>query len=443
MNNLPINVQRYLKKYSLTGWKLEHRLLHKIDNAIVIPVIAEYENLKLLFASLLKNGGKYFEKTAVIIVVNNFGDSAAEVKYDNQLSLQFLRRIIEKKYSDDPITTELIKSNLSICLIDASSNGFEMPKKTGGVGLARKIGMDEALKIFDYESSAKKILICLDADCTIAPNYLTAIVDEFNSRNLSTAYVNFRHNTSHDLPTTPAIICYEIFLRYYVLGLKYAKSPFAFHTIGSTMICDHESYIKVEGMNKQKAAEDFYFLEKLAKNYKVEKINSTSVYPSARSSWRVPFGTGQRVQRFLSHEQNEYLLYDPKTFDILKSWIELLHSSEIKSSKRYLNEAEHIHPELSKFLAQQNFAGDWEKILSNSTKSEQLEKQKQKWFDGFKTLKLIHHLRDTAFPQSDMFVALNELFERNGIKKEFFWFEKCIPDTDTQIKYLELLREVT
>lgn len=443
MNHLPISVQRYLNKYSLGCWKLEHQLPHKIDNAIVIPVIAEYENLKLLFASLLKNEGKYFEKSAVIIVVNNFEDSSSEVRCNNQLSLQFLRMIIEKKHSDDPITSELIKSKINICLIDASSKGLEMPMKTGGVGLARKIGMDEALKIFDYDSPSKNILICLDADCTVEPNYLTAIIDEFNSRNLSAAHVNFQHNTSRDLPTTHAIICYEIFLRYYVLGLKYAESPFAFHTIGSTMICDHESYIKIEGMNKQKAAEDFYFLEKLAKNYKVEKINSTVVYPSARSSWRVPFGTGQRVQRFLSHEQNEYLLYDPKTFDILKSWIEHFHSSEIKNSKQYLSEAKHIHPELIKFLVQQNFASDWEKILSNSTKSEQLGKQKQKWFDGFKTLKLIHHLRDTAFPQSDMFVALNGLFERIGIEKEFFWFDKCIPDIDIQTKYLELLREVT
>ena len=47
-----------------------------------------------------------------------------------------------------------------------------MPHKIGGVGLARKIGMDEALKIFNYNSTSKKILICLDADCTVASNYL-------------------------------------------------------------------------------------------------------------------------------------------------------------------------------------------------------------------------------------------------------------------------------
>jgi hypothetical protein len=443
MNALPENVNGYLRKYSFGNWNLESNIQNEIDNAVVIPVISEYENLQKLLTSLLNNDNTYFPQTAIIIVVNNFSDSSEEIKHDNQKSLNFLRTIISKNYSEDPLVSEIIKSNLNICLIDASSKGLEMPNKLGGVGLARKIGMDTALKIFDYNSSSKKILICLDADCVIDPNFLTEIVREFNNRNLSAATVNFMHNIEEDSPTTPAIICYEIFLHYYVLGLKYACSPFAFHTIGSTMICDYKSYIKVEGMNKRKAAEDFYFMEKLAKNYKIEKINSTTVYPSSRSSWRVPFGTGQRVGRFLSHKQNEYLLYDPVGFDILKAWLKIFNSNEIKISAQYLKSAREIHPELSNFLLEQNFEKDWNRILNNSANLQQLAKQKLKWFDGFRTLKLIHHLRDTAFPQKNMFEALNGMFERLEINEYFFWVEKSVPNLDVQRKYLELLRELT
>ncbi len=277
----------------------------------------------------------------------------------------------------------------------------------------------------------------------LIPIILHTIVDEFNYRKLSAAVVNFRHNPEEDSHTTCAIVCYEIFLLYYVLGLKYADSPFAFHTIGSTMICDYESYIKVEGMNKRKAAEDFYFLEKLAKNCTIDKINSATVYPSSRSSWRVPFGTGQRVGRFLSQRQNEYLLYDPASFDILKRWLKVFNAKENISSKDYLISAKLIHPELSNFLMEQNFVNDWERILKNSSTTEQLKKQKQKWFDGFKTLKLIHFLRDKAYPQIDMFEAMNGLFERFEINKDFFWHEKSTPSLNVQRNYLELLRELT
>ena len=126
---------------------------------------------------------------------------------------------------------------------------------------------------------------------------------------------------------TKAIICYEIFLRYYVLGLSFAKSEYAFHTIGSTMLCTPDAYVKVEGMNKRKAAEDFYFLEKLAKIFPIGEIKSTSIHPSKRGSWRVPFGTGKSVDRYLSNSRDEYLLYNPKSFVILKTWLEVLNDT--------------------------------------------------------------------------------------------------------------------
>lgn len=443
MNPLPEPVEKYLKKYSAGNWKLESQFKNKFDNVIVVPVIAEYNNVRKLLTSLLKNDNKHFKRTAIIIVVNNFPDSSDEVKNDNSETLIFLKTLRSNPNRDESLGVQFGKSDLSIGFIDASSTGLEMPKKIGGVGLARKIGMDETLKIFDYNSPNKKILICLDADCIVDSNYLTSIVEEFNKRNLSAAFMNFRHDIDEDSPTTAAIICYEIFLRYYVLGLKYADSPFAFHTIGSTMVCDHESYIKVEGMNKRKAAEDFYFLEKLAKNYKIVKIDSAIVYPSSRSSWRVPFGTGQRVERFLSDKQNENLLYNPLTFDILKKWLEVFNSDRPKTSNEFLASAKNIHTELCNFLTEQNFSNDWNKILSNSKTLEQLSKQKQKWFDGFRTLMLIHYLRDKAFPQIDMFEALNGIFKRVGINEDFFWFEKSIPNLDVQKKYLKLLRELT
>jgi len=85
-----------------------------------------------------------------------------------------------------------------------------------------------------------------------------------------------------------------------------------------------EAYVEVRGMNKREAGEDFYFLSKLAKIGKISYIKETCVYPSARPSTRVPFGTGSRVQRFLSGKGQEYLLYDPQIFVILADWLELM-----------------------------------------------------------------------------------------------------------------------
>jgi hypothetical protein len=430
MASYPDAVKRYFDKYKNDKRIFLNKIPAKYELAIIVPVLSESENIKKLFASLNENVFNYFEKIILIIVVNNTLSASEAVKKENLETLIWLRKEIEEN-----------NYKFSIGLVDASTPGNEMPDKTGGVGLARKIGMDLALTTFDYISSNKKILVCLDADCAVDENYFKEIYGNFNQHNFSAAYVSFEHKIADESENSLAIICYEIFLRYYILGLMFADSPYAFHTIGSTMICDYESYINIEGMNKRKAAEDFYFMEKLAKNYKINKIDNTAVYPSGRGSWRVPFGTGQRVNRFLSKQQNEYLLYNPASFIVLKYWLNVFNNPAKCSAKDYLSQAKEIHEELYNFLVDHNSEGALLQIIRNAKNERQLAKQKRSWFDGFKTLKLIHHLRDTAFPQTNMFDALDELLLYFNIIIERDK-QTDVPDFKTQLKYLNILREI-
>ncbi|MHB1687645.1 MAG: glycosyltransferase family protein [Ignavibacteriaceae bacterium] len=441
---IPSEVNKYLQKYSLSKWTAERSGFGKINTVVVIPAISEYENIKELLFSLSENDPEYFNSTLIMFVVNNLASSGEEVKKENKNTLEFLRSVVKKDFkNENKLTDRIISSGLNIAIVDASTEGKELPDKDGGVGLARKIGMDLALNIFDYKDNKKKILICLDADCAVGKNYLSEIIENFNQHNLSAAVVNYEHIINKSDETAAAIICYEIFLRYYVLGLNYAFSPYAFHTIGSTMACSYESYVKVEGMNKKKAAEDFYFLEKLAKNVKVENIKGTKVYPSNRKSWRVPFGTGQRVIRFLSNVQDEYLLYDPKSFYILKKWLEAFNSLTNVNANAYLEAAKKNDGELFNFLIEQNFEMNWNKVLKNSVNEKQLSLQKMRWFDGFKTLKLIHYLRDSAYPMVNMFDALDDLLGRSGINSLTKGKNNPLPSIEIQKEYLNALRKLT
>ncbi len=416
MQNLPANVLSYLNKHLIKNYVIEWQRKTTINNVIVIPAIAEYDNIKVLLKSLSENNPTFFLSSLILFVINNSPVSGDEIKKNNLKSLNLLRSITGANNNDD-FSREIINSGLQVGLIDASSEGKELSTKQAGVGLARKVGMDLSLTIFDYSKDTIKLIICLDADCTVSQTYLTNIINDFNKNDLSVAIVNFEHPVDGTDDYNAAIICYEIFLRYYVTGIIFAGSDYAFHSIGSTMMCDNNAYMKIGGMNKRKAAEDFYFLEKLAKNYPINKIDSAIVYPSKRSSWRVPFGTGQRVRRFLSKSQDEYLLFDPAVFGILKEWLEIYNSDAILDPQEILNQAKEIHTELYNFLLQNNYPKQWEKILSNTKSRRQLTHQRKIWFDGFKTLKLIHHLRDTAFPKINMFDALDMLFIKLGINK--------------------------
>lgn len=423
---IPDKISAYLNKRASGTWQIENDYKKYFQYIIVVPAIAERDTLPKLIKSLEKNDKLELHNTLLLIVVNNSLSSSDEVKNDNQKTLAYLKKI---------------KSRVNISFVDAASSGKEMDDKNGGVGLARKIGMDLALTKFDYLSINKNIMICTDADCIVDSDYISEISQEFNRNNFEAAVVNFAHDISGRDEETKAIICYEIFLRYYVLGLSFAKSDYAFHTIGSTMLCTPDAYVKVEGMNKRKAAEDFYFLEKLAKIYPMGEIKSTFVHPSKRSSWRVPFGTGRSVDRYLSNSRDEYLLYDPKSFVILKTWLEVFFDNLVPNPSSLIKISNNISPALSDFLSKQDFGNFINKVLLKNNNPNEIEKQKHFWFDAFRTLKLIHYLRDATYPNINMFDAIDELLKiikiENSIKRK-----SEIPDLKTQKEYLNLLRKI-
>ncbi len=441
MNKIPPFIQKYLQKYAGPDRITELNINKNFSNIVVIPAICEYENIKTLLSSLVKLKPKYFSSTLFLFVVNNKEEISEEIKLDNKKTIALLKDIIHKKNkTNNALISSVHKSNINLGFIDASTEGRELPDKKAGVGLARKIGMDNALKLFDYTNSSKNILICLDADCRVSENYLSEIVETFNKEKINAAVIRYEHDIKKNNEETKAIICYEIFLRYYHLGLLYAGSPYSVPTIGSAMACDAESYVHVEGMNKRKAAEDFYFLEKLAKSYKIRQINKAVVYPAGRKSWRVPFGTGQRVERFLSNKKDEYVLFNPLSFDILKNWLSLFLSSAEDDPLSILNETKKISDNLYNFLNEQNFLNIITEIRKNSKTSRQFYNQKVKWFDGFKTLKLIHYLRDNIYSEINMFDALDELFEMIDINFENKRDKGTIPSMDIQKKYLIEMR---
>lgn len=451
---IPDKISAYLNKRASNKWEIENDHKKLFQKIIVVPSIAESSTLPSLIQSLEQNDKAELSNTLLLIVVNNAVSSSKEVKEENSKTLDYLRNL---------------KTDLNLSFIDASSFRKEFDDKNAGVGLARKIGIDLALTKFDYGSLKKRILICTDADCVADSNYLSEISQEFNRKNYEAAVVNFAHDISGNDQETKAIICYEIFLRYYVLGLSFAKSDYAFHTIGSTMLCTPEAYVKVGGMNKRKAAEDFYFLEKLAKIYPIGKIKSTFVHPSIRSSWRVPFGTGRSVNRYLSNERNEYQLYDPKCFIVLKSWLEVFYdrslsqpelvsgslnfsdnpqeipkqvrNDKIRNQSSLLKISRNIHSALYDFLIQQDFENFSKKVLLNNKNQSEVNKQKHFWFDAFKTLKLIHYLRDETYPNVNMFNAIDELLRlmeiENPIKRN-----SDSPDLEIQKEYLLQLRKI-
>ena len=175
----------------------------------------------------------------------------------------------------------------------------DLPPKKAGVGLARKIGMDEAFRQLAHLEKIGHI-ICLDADCTVSKNYLSEAERQLQP-DIRGGHFQFEHNLNavSDDVLRSGITQYELHLRYHNQGLKYTGFPFAEHTVGSCMMVRSDVYGLLGGMNQRKAGEDFYFMNKVYPGGRCITIKQARVYPSARISDRVPFGTGRAQGNWL------------------------------------------------------------------------------------------------------------------------------------------------
>ncbi len=109
-----------------------------------------------------------------------------------------------------------------------------------------------------------------------------------NVKNVAAGIYPFQHLPSPNQHLQLAQQLYDCSLNYYVDGQAWAGSPWAFHTIGSTLVINAEHYAIARGFPQREAGEDFYLLNKLGKIGKeISRLDSKPVALTTRQSDRV------------------------------------------------------------------------------------------------------------------------------------------------------------
>jgi hypothetical protein len=400
-------IGRYLSRKA----DLENRplVVHGTENVrqvVVIPILAEEAYFLRTLDALAANAVEELDQTLILCVVNNHTPPAAPPEWvaENERVLEVLDATVAGRATPVP-------PSLRLGYVDASSSGFELPPDAG-VGLARKIGMDFAAALLDSEEGG--VICSLDADTVVAPNYLEATRTALTAPEAWGGVIEYAHPLNGPPDITAAIVCYETYLRYHVMGLTYAGSPYAFPTIGSALACTATAYASAGGMSRRHGGEDFYFLQELAKTGRVDHIHTTTVYPSPRPSARVPFGTGPRVAAFLIGESDPYRLYNPESYEALRRLLHAVETGRDMDGRALLEAITAIHPALGQFMAVSGFEEVWARLRANSKTQDQLRRQFHRWFDGLRTVRAIHCLRDHGQCEMPMFEAVPRLLALAG-----------------------------
>lgn len=356
----------------------------------------------------------------IITIINHGINATLEQKTQNQ-----------KTYSE---ATQWAQENTTEWLTFHFIEAYDLPKKHAGVGLARKIGMDEAVARLEQLPLDDIPIICFDADAKCTPNYLMEIQQAFNQNpKAKGAAIYFEHpinESEFDAAVYNGIIDYELHLRYYKNAFEYTGHPHACYTIGSSMAVMASAYQSQGGMNKRKAGEDFYFMQKIIERYPVIEINSTVVIPSPRPSHRVPFGTGRAISEFEAGKNSDES-YAFQSFLDVKQLIDKLERFYLNKQLEQLLTSEEIPDSVRAFFKDQNFEERIDDLYEYGTNWQTFQKRFYNWFNAFRVLKYVHFARDNYYANCNLNEAMISLGQHLGFSSE----------SKSNLEWLEVIRE--
>lgn len=395
-------VAKYLQGYAEPESTLGRRLDRPTDHILVIPAQDEsssfMDGIQPALSAVSARGGR----ALCIVVVNATDAHDPGVHARNEALVETLKGYSHAVPLHGPDETPCWYAEVEgfdLVVLDRNSKGHCLPSREG-VGLARKIGCDVALAAIRSGSSRAQLIHMSDCDVRLPSDYFGVTIPA------SSAAVVYRffHEPCGEPAVDEAHARYEAYLRYYLLGLRHAGSAYGFHTIGSCIAMEPVAYAAVRGVPKREAGEDFYLLNKLAKVGRIHTAVSAPIAIRARTSLRVPFGTGRATYE-IAKDTEAYRIYDPRVFELLKVWLDAFVVFDDASpggayETVYRLVASAVEPHDRDRLRNASFSVDAPKALreaaAHNAESAVRRKWRHDWFDAFRTLKFVHALRDAG-----------------------------------------------
>jgi glycosyltransferase involved in cell wall biosynthesis len=355
---------------------------------IVIPCFREPHILQTLESLIECDSPR--QKIEVIVLINHSEIASDEIKKYNHNTKTEVDSWISK-HSPEKVSFFAV-------------GPVDLPKKWAGVGLARKSGMDEALRRFNLLEKPNGIIVSLDADTLVAKNYLVEIEKHFSRfpKNIG-ATISFQHQLK-DLGEKQlmGILLYEKYLLYYKNALRFIGYPNPLFTVGSAFAVTADGYLKRGGMTRRQAGEDFYFLQTLAQIGAVGEITNTTVYPSARESDRIPFGTGPAIAKWMNDEADLTQTYNFQAFVDLKLFFDAIENL-FRIEKEGFNGIIKVLPEpIRKFIQTDNFWVEIEDLNQNCSTPESFKSRFFHKFNAFKILKFMNFGHDGFYEKANL-----------------------------------------
>lgn len=343
----------------------------------------ELENLPSLLADIESQSISNYKVYFCLNQPDQWWEDSAKVKIceANQASISYLNEA----------------ASFPMRIIDSCSKGKGWQGKNHGVGWARKLSMDAVLE----EAEEEDIIITLDADTNIGDQYFSSVKENFKQHpeavGLSAPYY---HRLTGSEAEDRSILRYEIYMRSYAINLWRIANPYHFTALGSAMALPVRAYKAIGGMTPKRSGEDFYFLQKLRKYGELLCWNEEKVYPAARFSDRVFFGTGPAMIKGAKGDWNSYPVYHHSLFELIRETYMAFDDLYVKDMPTPMDDF------IENQLNQKNI---WAPLRLNSSSVTQFRRACRDKIDGLRILQFLKHMQASIDRTNEE--CLSELLE--------------------------------
>ena len=332
---------------------------------VAIPLMNELDNVPILLDQLISQS----THPVLISFCINQPESWRKLPDKKEIVLNNTKTLIYL----NKISTSF---PIPIIVLDHTSPGNGFHSNVGCVGLARKLCINSFLTF----TNKNDIIVNMDADTYYPDNYFENIINIYNQLPLLSGVCAPFYHKINDLHPDKAMLMlrYEIFLHFYTLQLLLIKSPYAYMPIGSAMSFRVNAYKKAGGFKVKNAGEDFYTMQQIRKIGIICSWLGNTIYPSARISDRVVFGTGPAIGLNLENQIKKYPFYPTFLFKKIKYYYQILEHS--KSIDEIIKNLKDIIPE-DIIL----------KIYKNHPQRDKFVHAIHEYFDAFHILKFLNN----------------------------------------------------
>jgi hypothetical protein len=407
-----------LSSYLERNAEPEARFADRVDGSFGHAIeIAAYGETDDLFATLESVPKGPLGEVLVVVVLNARADSPDAVHEANTVA----RAKIEALASDSKAISEAPEARLlahprgKLLLVDHAKPGHYLPPGQG-IGLARKIGCDLITRLHQAKRVASPWIHVTDADVRLPNDYFEQVSD-LDPASTSAAMYSFEHRFSDEEELARAGRIYEISLRYNVLGLAWAGSPYAYQSLGSCLAIAARAYGEVGGFPRVNAIEDFTIANALAKVGSIARLGGSPVVLEGRISTRVPVSTGQALSRIVEKKgaAETFELHHPIVFAHLAAWLRVLSAIARRGGDLAapLGQLPRGSPFFRADLLQDALEemGAFDAVreaIAEPLGEEETLRRLHEGFDAFRTRRLLDELRDAGLPSLAFREALSE-----------------------------------